>query len=86
MLPKPHCQTLWLAIGLLGQTHLFARRFIWQWWVSEQLGRNVVPVAFWHLSLVGGAISHQMYAVYRQDVVFALGRAVGWRCMYAICS
>lgn len=55
---------------------MFAGRFIWQWWVSERLGRSVVPVAFWHLSLVGGAIL-TVYAVYRQDVVFALGQGCG---------
>lgn len=75
MLPDTPLETLWLAIGLLGQA-LFAGRFIWQWWVSERLGRSVVPVAFWHLSLVGGAIL-TVYAVYRQDVVFALGQGCG---------
>ena len=75
MLPNTPLETLWLAIGLLGQA-LFAGRFIWQWWVSERLGRSVVPVAFWHLSLVGGAIL-TVYAVYRQDVVFALGQGCG---------
>lgn len=75
MLPDTPLETLWLAIGLLGQA-LFAGRFIWQWWVSERLGRSVVPVAFWYLSLVGGAIL-TVYAVYRQDVVFALGQGCG---------
>ena len=71
MLPDTPLETLWLAIGLLGQA-LFAGRFIWQWWVSERLGRSVVPVAFWHLSLVGGAIL-TVYAVYRQADTNAIG-------------
>lgn len=75
MLPDTLIDRVWLAIGLLGQL-LFAGRFIWQWWASEKRGRSVVPVAFWYLSLSGGLIL-TAYAIYRQDVVFALGQASG---------
>jgi lipid-A-disaccharide synthase-like uncharacterized protein len=35
-----------------------------------------VPVAFWYLSIVGGAMLLS-YAIYRQDVVFILGQSMG---------
>lgn len=66
---------LWIGIGLLGQA-LFASRFLVQWIVSERRGRSVVPMAFWWLSIFGGAILLS-YAVWRQDIVFILGQAFG---------
>ena len=44
----------WLTIGFLGQA-LFTARFLVQWLASERKRRSVVPVAFWWLSLLGGA-------------------------------
>ena len=35
-----------------------------------------MPVAFWYLSIVGGAMLLS-YAIYRQDVVFILGQSMG---------
>ncbi|HEX4505719.1 MAG TPA: lipid-A-disaccharide synthase N-terminal domain-containing protein [Alphaproteobacteria bacterium] len=46
----------WGAIGFLGQA-VFGIRFLIQWLRSEQLGRSVIPIAFWYCSLIGGAIS-----------------------------
>lgn len=67
--------TLWLVIGLIGQG-IFSARFIIQWLVSEKEKRSVIPVAFWHLSLLGG-VTLLFYAIYKQDPVFILGQSTG---------
>ena len=46
--------TFWILLGLAGQAAFFSR-FLVQWIASERVGRSVVPVAFWYLSLVGSA-------------------------------
>lgn len=66
---------IWLIIGLIGQG-IFSARFIVQWLVSEKEKRSVIPVAFWHLSLLGG-ITLLFYAIYKQDPVFILGQSTG---------
>jgi lipid-A-disaccharide synthase-like uncharacterized protein len=66
---------LWLLVGFLGQG-LFMSRFIVQWFKSELVGRSVIPVAFWYLSLSGGVILFS-YAVYKMDPVFITGQATG---------
>ncbi|MDX1836642.1 lipid A biosynthesis protein [Legionella taurinensis] len=66
---------VWLIIGLIGQG-IFSARFIIQWLVSEKEKRSVIPVAFWHLSLLGG-ITLLFYAIYKQDPVFILGQSTG---------
>jgi lipid-A-disaccharide synthase-like uncharacterized protein len=68
-------ETLWLALGFLGQA-LFSARFVVQWLASERAGRSVVPLAFWFFSLGGGA-TLLAYAVYRGDPVFIVGQAAG---------
>jgi lipid-A-disaccharide synthase-like uncharacterized protein len=57
----------WLAAGFAGQV-LWSGRFVVQWWVSERLGRSVLPPAFFWMGLVGSVLSFA-YAVYRLDVV-----------------
>lgn len=64
-----------MAFGFLGQA-LFSARFIVQWVVSENRRESVVPVAFWYLSLAGGA-TLLVYAILRHDPVFTLGQAAG---------
>lgn len=66
---------LWLIIGLLGQG-IFAARFLVQWIISEKQKRSVIPLSFWHLSIVGGLIL-LAYALYKKDPVFILGQAAG---------
>ena len=44
----------WLTVGFLGQA-LFTARFLVQWLASERKRDSIVPVAFWWLSLLGGA-------------------------------
>jgi lipid-A-disaccharide synthase-like uncharacterized protein len=65
----------WLAIGFLGQA-MFSGRFLVQWIASERKRASVIPVAFWWLSLVGGA-TLLVYAIHRRDPVFMLGQAAG---------
>jgi lipid-A-disaccharide synthase-like uncharacterized protein len=68
-------KTLWLGVGFLGQA-LFSARFLVQWLSSEQLGRSVIPMAFWYLSLFGGLVL-LAYAIYRRDPVFIVGQMTG---------
>jgi lipid-A-disaccharide synthase-like uncharacterized protein len=76
MLSHITTDTVWVAIGLLGQA-LFAGRFLVQWLVSERTGRSVVPLGFWYLS-IGGAAILLAYAIHRHDVVFTLGQLFGF--------
>jgi len=65
----------WLAFGFLGQA-LFSARFVVQWIASERRKASVVPVAFWWLSVAGGATLF-VYALHRGDPVFIFGQAAG---------
>ena len=67
--------TVWLGVGLLGQGMFFSR-FLVQWMASEKAGRSVFPMAFWYLSLSGGALL-LAYAIWRQDPVFIIGQTTG---------
>ena len=67
--------TVWLAAGFAGQA-IFTARFLVQWAASEKKRECVVPVAFWWLSLSGGAILFA-YATYKQDPVIILGQGMG---------
>jgi lipid-A-disaccharide synthase-like uncharacterized protein len=67
--------TTWLAIGFIGQG-IFTARFVVQWAASEKKRDSVVPVAFWWLSLFGGAVL-LAYASYKQDKVFMVGQSLG---------
>src|SRR5215218_530735 len=67
--------SLWVKIGFLGQ-FAFTARFVVQWVASEKKKDSVVPVAFWWLSLVGGAILLS-YAIHRRDPVIIVGQAMG---------
>jgi lipid-A-disaccharide synthase-like uncharacterized protein len=66
---------VWVLVGFLGQA-LFASRFIVQWFKSELVGRSVIPLSFWYLSL-GGGIVLCAYAIYKMDPVFITGQATG---------
>jgi lipid-A-disaccharide synthase-like uncharacterized protein len=67
--------TFWLMVGFLGQA-IFTARFLVQWVVSERKRDSVVPVAFWWLSLVGGA-ALLSYAISRRDPVIIAGQGMG---------
>ena len=64
-----------LVLGLCGQA-LFFSRFLVQWLASERQRRSVFPMAFWYLSLGGGALL-LAYAILRRDPVIVLGQAAG---------
>jgi len=68
-------ETIWIAIGFLGQG-LFFGRWIIQWLASERSASSKVPVAFWYMSLIGGLIT-LAYAIYRKDPVFIAGQSIG---------
>jgi lipid-A-disaccharide synthase-like uncharacterized protein len=68
-------ESFWLGVGFLGQA-LFSARFVVQWIASERARRSIVPIAFWFLSLGGGA-TLLAYALYRRDPVFILGQGSG---------
>ena len=67
--------SIWVGVGFAGQAFFFGR-FAVQWLSSERAGRSVVPIAFWYLSLAGGA-TLLAYAIWRLDPVFILGQAGG---------
>ena len=68
-------ETIWLAIGILGQG-LFFGRWVVQWIASEKKAASQVPVSFWYMSLIGGLIT-LAYAIYREDPVFIAGQSIG---------
>lgn len=68
-------ETIWIAIGFLGQG-LFFGRWVIQWIVSERTSKSQVPLSFWYMSLIGGLIT-LAYAIYRKDPVFIAGQGVG---------
>ena len=61
----------WFIVGFTGQV-VFGGRFVLQWIVSEYKKRSHVPVAFWHISIVGSIIL-LAYAIHRRDLIFMLG-------------
>jgi lipid-A-disaccharide synthase-like uncharacterized protein len=65
----------WLSVGFLGQA-FFTARFLVQWLASEKKRKSVVPVAFWWLSLLGGA-AILSYAIFRRDPVIITGQGMG---------
>jgi len=67
--------TFWLCLGFSAQV-LFSMRFFVQWIASERAGKSVVPVVFWHLSILGSSLL-LLYAIYRRDPVFIVGQSAG---------
>lgn len=63
------------VLGLLGQA-IFGSRFLVQWLASVKLGKSVIPLAFWYLSLLGGIITF-FYAIYIQEPVFIIAQFGG---------
>jgi lipid-A-disaccharide synthase-like uncharacterized protein len=67
--------TIWVVIGFVGQA-CFTGRFVVQWIVSEWKKESTIPVAFWFLSMGGGAIL-LAYAIHIRDPVFIVGQSFG---------
>ncbi len=65
----------WLILGFVAQGLFFAR-FVVQWIASERAKRSVVPLGFWILSTLGGALL-LVYAIGRKDPVFIVGQGGG---------
>jgi lipid-A-disaccharide synthase-like uncharacterized protein len=64
----------WLIFGIAAQL-LFTARFVVQWIVSEKLGKSVVPLAFWVLSM-GGGLMLLVYGLVRREPIIILGQAL----------
>ena len=90
----PHCghgyrkaSSFWmLMLGFLGQA-VFTSRFLVQWIASERRKESYVPVAFWHLSIVGSLLL-LVYAISILAWPIVLGQAAGlipyWRNLHLI--
>ena len=66
---------IWLVLGLAGQA-VFGGRFLVQWIASERRRESHVPIIFWWMSLLGGAIT-LAYAIHKKDPVFIIGQGSG---------
>jgi lipid-A-disaccharide synthase-like uncharacterized protein len=64
-----------VLFGFAGQ-FVFFMRFAVQWFASERRGRSHIPIAFWYLSLIGGAMSF-IYALLKPDLVFMTAQGLG---------
>jgi lipid-A-disaccharide synthase-like uncharacterized protein len=64
-----------VLFGFAGQ-FIFFLRFAVQWFASERRGRSHIPIAFWYLSLIGGAMSF-LYAALKPDLVFMTAQGLG---------
>lgn len=67
---------LWLLLlGSIAQV-IFTFRFIYQWIYSERKKESTLPLGFWLLSLIGGALI-LTYAILRKDPVLFVGHLMG---------
>ena len=65
----------WVVVGFAGQA-IFGGRFLVQWIASERRRESHIPVQFWWMSIIGGAIT-TAYAIHRRDPVFIVGQSAG---------
>jgi lipid-A-disaccharide synthase-like uncharacterized protein len=65
----------WTWFGLAGES-LFFLRLLAQWWASERAKRPVLPMIYWHLSIVG-AIIVIVYSLQRTELVLFVPNVVG---------
>src|SRR4030081_3360900 len=65
----------WVILGFVGQG-FFTMRFVVQEIASERARQSVMAGAFWFFSIGGGALL-LVYALYRRDLVFIAGQALG---------
>ena len=66
----------WVLFGIVAQV-IFTGRFLLQWFASEKVGRSVVPIGFWYLSLVGGIMLLIYAALWKHDPVVTVGQSTG---------
>ena len=60
----------WIVLGLMGNAAFFSR-FLVQWLASERARESIIPLSFWHLSIVGSLLL-LAYAVHKRDPIFIL--------------
>jgi len=60
--------TPWKAVGLLGSL-LFTSRWFVQLYYTRKLGRVVMPLAFWWLSVAGSAMLLAYFVVGKNDSI-----------------
>lgn len=65
----------WSLLGL-GGSALWASRWVLQWWISERLGRSVLPASFFIVSLIASTLLIS-YTLYKMDIVMFLAYALG---------
>ncbi len=65
----------WFIFGMTAQFVFFLRFFV-QWLASEKKKRSTVPIVFWYLSLVGGAMTF-VYALRQAEPVWMLAQFLG---------
>lgn len=65
----------WLLVGIVGQA-VFSARFVVQWFCSEIQKRSIFPLAFWFMSILGGA-TLLGYAIHKRDPVFIVAQSGG---------
>ena len=61
----------WTVLGFAAQG-LFSMRFLVQWIASERHRKFVMPLQFWHFSIVGGALN-LMYSLHLWKAPLVLG-------------
>lgn len=66
---------IWLIVGIFGQI-VFSTRFLVQWFYSEIKKSSIFPLAFWFMSIIGGA-TLLCYAIHKRDPVFILAQSGG---------
>jgi len=59
-----------------GRFGIFGGRFVVQWIASERRRQSHIPIVFWYMSLVGGAVT-LAYAIHKKDPVFIIGQGSG---------
>lgn len=64
----------WLVLGYAGQA-LWTGRFLVQWYVSERLGRSVLPPVFFWMSVLGAPLLFA-WAAYQTDWVMMFAYAL----------
>jgi lipid-A-disaccharide synthase-like uncharacterized protein len=74
--PETLVGKVWVVFGLAAQA-AFTARFLVQWIASERRGKSYVPIAFWYLSLLGGAMLLTYAAFWKRDVVVTIGQTTG---------
>jgi lipid-A-disaccharide synthase-like uncharacterized protein len=65
---------VWVVFGIVAQV-VFGSRFILQWIASERAGRSVMPLSFWFLSILGGAMT-LVYGFVRREPVIIIGQGL----------